>query len=197
MKNNLSAISPKAIAVGGKSKIKIQSVQECVTELNIHATVSGDPLSTSNINEQPEGYAEARCGAISRIVTSTYHNSSFDLYFGIENFISKSDNSWKDTGLVVGSSYELNIVQEELTESVIFPEEQVLKTLNMPGGFKENTVGSTLYSDGIVTSSKDPHFSLSGKHRKEYLKPAIKKILQYYLVTGVLYHCPKTSYQGV
>lgn len=196
MEKNLSTLAPNYIGVGGTSKIKIQSVQECVTELNIHASVSGIPESKSNSNEQPVGYDEALYGAISRIVTSIYHNPTFDLYFGVENFIVKSGQVWKDFGLVVGSSDE-TYTQKELTDFVIFPEEQVLRTKNLKGGFKENTVGSVLYNDGLVTSSKDPHFSLCGIHRKDLLKPAITKILKQYLDDGILHVCPETNYQGV
>jgi len=61
------------------------------------------------------------------------------------------------------------------SDSVPFPYEAVQEAQRR--GFKEWTVGRVMEEWGIVAQHDDPHLSLTGKSREDYIAEAIKKNL--------------------
>lgn len=99
------------------------------------------------------------------------------MYIGIENGIEEKDGVYSDYAVVF-------ICFEKIADTIIeqsakcgFPTASVLATQNLPGGFKFNTVGKYMESQGIVAKHDDPHIDLCGRHRALILSDTIVKAL--------------------
>ena len=58
----------------------------------------------------------------------------------------------------------------------VFPDKYV--EMARQRGFDVCTVGQVMQEEGFVADAKDPHLSISGVSRREYLGRVVKKVLE-------------------
>lgn len=178
----LSFNSPINICVAGESRIKLTATASAVARLKLYATVSSTAIPSTGIDEQPVGYTDILQGAglrsrLARQVKSERGRSIEDLYIGIENGIEEKDGVYSDYAVVFICFEKIADTIIEQSAKCVFPTASVLATQNLPGGFKFNTVGKYLESQGIVAKHDDPHIDLCGRHRALILSDTIVKAL--------------------
>jgi non-canonical (house-cleaning) NTP pyrophosphatase len=124
----------------------------------------------SGVNEQPMN-SETVTGAFNRIAIAKAQVPGADLYVSIENGIFDEQGHCIDRPVVVVSR-EMGDAQVTYGEGVEFPKDSVDETRRR--GFDKWTVGKVMEEQGIVKKHDDPHLSLSGKSRVEYLRATVK-----------------------
>lgn len=170
----------RQIIVAGTSDIKIAATKKAVYELILKdVEVESIKIGSTGINEQPVGESEILEGAMKRAKLAKEADDSTNsstIYLGIENGIEEqTPHNWFDYAFIYGIFPK----GEKVTKTIrcFFPEECVIATSLLPGGFKDNTVGKYMASIGLVRDPADPHVDLCGFRRTELLKEAIKDIL--------------------
>lgn len=168
------------IIVAGTSDIKIAATKKAVYQLVLKdIEVESIKIGSTGINEQPIGESEILEGAKRRAVLAKEADKIQDIstiYLGIENGIEEqTPHNWFDYAFIYGIFPK----GERVTKTIrcFFPEECVIATSKLPGGFKDNTVGKYMANIGLVKDHADPHIDLCGISRTELLKEAIKDIL--------------------
>jgi len=64
------------------------------------------------------------------------------------------------------------------SEGITIPSEYVLRAEQR--GFDKTTVAQVMYEAGVIENAKDPHLSLTGVPRKEYIKRTLESLLKSY-----------------
>ena len=165
------------IIVAGTSDIKIKATKRAIYQLVLKdVEVESIKIGSTGINEQPIGESEILEGAMKRAVLAKEADNSKNIptiYLGIENGIEEqTPHNWFDYAFIYGIFPE----RERVTKTIrcYFPEECVIATSKLPGGFKDNTVGKYMANIGLVKNHTDPHIDLCGISRVELLSEAIK-----------------------
>jgi non-canonical (house-cleaning) NTP pyrophosphatase len=125
----------------------------------------------SGINEQPMN-EETLTGAFNRIAAAKTLVPGANVYVSIENGIFEEAGRYIDRPVVVVSR-ENGDNHVTYGEGVEFPKESVEEARRR--GFDAWTVGKVMEEQGIVRQHDDPHLSLSGKSRAEYITAAALK----------------------
>ena len=176
--------SPISIGLCSTSQIKVDALVDAINRARINASVTAVKGSESGVNEQPVGEAEILRGATNRAMTARAINAWQEVYIAIENGIQQERNDWVDYAIVLASVPGYGAMGWVRSQAVTFPSEAVEFTANKEGGFVLNTVGKTLAELGFVQQHDDPHFELSGIHRKDILCDALVELFNY-LPTGL------------
>ena len=124
----------------------------------------------SGVNEQPMN-GETVTGAFNRIAAAKQMAPGADLYVSIENGVFEEDGHCIDRPVVVVSRGQGD-PQVTYGDGVEFPKESVDEARRR--GFDKWTVGKIMEEQGIVRQHDDPHLSLSGKSRAEYLRATVR-----------------------
>lgn len=169
-------MQPLTFYIGSGSQIKVNALKEALEETNTFASVTGFPEAQSGIAEQPFGSLEILQGATNRAFSTYQEDPRADLYFAVENGItySSADDKYFDYAICLAfdpSSKKIIWVNSEDCE---FPKELTRRVLS---SYRGVTVGSILFAEGLVKSSKDPHIDLCGKSRQEILRDAFINLL--------------------
>jgi non-canonical (house-cleaning) NTP pyrophosphatase len=166
------------IGVSGTSDIKLTATKNAVARLeNLHASVDSVYIFDTGTDAQPVGFMAILAGAKARAELAKAAQPELDIWLGIENGIERdASGQWQDYAMifVIVGNEKIGTIG---TEKCPFPESAVLATQNLPGGFKENTVGKYMASQGIVKKHDDPHIDLCGFTRIQILENAIFELL--------------------
>ncbi len=169
---------PTCIAIGSQSRIKIEAVKTALRRMGfVAAAVEIRTLDVpSGVPVQPEGLEQTVKGARRR--ARTMKESLPDAYaIGIENGIRREDDGAKDWAVVV-------VVAPDGREFIAHSE-----ALHLPAsavsearrrGFAKTTVGQIL-AERLGGASDDPHSTLVGRPREEFLAAAVETALRHFL----------------
>jgi non-canonical (house-cleaning) NTP pyrophosphatase len=140
---------PNSIIVTSASAIKIEIVKKAMKilfpkqEFNIVGV-----KAVSGVNEQPVGKDETELGANNRIASAeglVEKSTEPRAFISVENGIFKiTDKQYEDRAVVVIKLPDGQVYSATSPRGVIFPIEAVEVTRSKIGGFKNNTVGSTI-----------------------------------------------------
>lgn len=169
---------PLNVGVAGTSALKLDATKSAISQLGLLAVVSSIPIGDTDIDEQPVGILEIWRGAEARARLASEADLGQDIYIGIENGIDQDeDESWQDFAMIFATFNNRENRVLGCTEKCVFPTDAVLATQQLPGGFKENTVGKYMESQGIVKKHDDPHIDLCCFSRRELLENGILEVL--------------------
>lgn len=162
------------IAVTSENKLKVDAVKEGFSSIYSSIEVTGYKTN-SNVGEQPVN-EETLAGARNRVLDLASRVTGLDLIVSIESGIFFEGGNWMDKAVILAyfPSTKREIV--EFSDSVVFPTEYVHKARAI--GFDKITVGKVMKDSGYILDDKDPHFSLTGISRKNYLSNGIKRLVK-------------------
>jgi inosine/xanthosine triphosphatase len=127
--------------------------------------------AASDINEQPMN-GETLRGAFNRLNNAKQIRPDADYYISIENGIFEEKGQFIDRA-VVSIMDKQGVVKTAYSDGVEFPQQWVEETRKR--GFDQWTVGKVMEEMGIVAKHDDPHLSLIGKSRVDYLDQAASR----------------------
>jgi len=183
--NELMNSFSDTVVVASASSIKIDSVQETLTELfpDRKFNIVGVPAD-SEINDQPIN-DETFLGAQNRIKNAALIKKELanSIFISIENGIFESEkDKWEDKAVVIVRLPNNKSFTRLSDDNVEVPSNFISEAKNKNGGLKENTY-SRVMSDhylksGIVIDKQDPQtFLTEGKlTRKMQIKNTIKSL---------------------
>lgn len=125
----------------------------------------------SGVNEQPLNDETLR-GAFNRLNYARSAVPNADYYVSIENGIFQENGRYVDRAVVTVMNKD-GETRTTYSEGVEFPSASVEETRKR--GFETWTVGKVMQEQGVVAQHDDPHLSLSGKSRVDYVNEAAKK----------------------
>jgi non-canonical (house-cleaning) NTP pyrophosphatase len=162
------------VLLGSTSKIKQDAVLAALTTLNIEAEFSA-VKAESGVAEQPFG-DETIQGALNRAKHANELSPNADLVIAIESGIFRENGKYFDYAIVLALEPITGKTFQVKSEAVEFPEDAVLETISR--GVNEWTCGKVLAEWGRVVAHDDPHQSLAGKARAEFLNDAVLKLFK-------------------
>ena len=162
------------IAVGSENKVKLEAVKRGFENAGYtDITIIGKNVP-SGIPEQPFGHEETLTGARNRARNTLTHFPDADLIIGIESGVME-DNCDAAIIYCLIKDEDYEIEHYALSEKVKFPNECIDEARKR--GFDTVTVGQIMQELGIVKDQKDPHLSLTGKSRTDYLTNTITQLV--------------------
>lgn len=161
------------VAVSSTADQKIKAVQKAFLVSNKNVTVTGYKAS-SGINEQPNGNDEIILGCNNRL-RETIEQTRADIYISIENGISYFENKWHDYAYVIMYFSKSHQEFTGFTRLVVFPTDCVIEARRR--GFKLHTVGSVMAEMRPDINKQDPHLSLTGISRVDYLAETLNSLI--------------------
>jgi inosine/xanthosine triphosphatase len=168
------------IVLASTSAIKVAACQKAfssVADCEIR-TVKAD----SGVNEQPMN-GETLRGAFNRLNNAKQMMPAADYYISIENGIFEEKGQYIDRA-VVSVMDKQGVIKTAYSDGVEFPKEWVEETGKR--GFEQWTVGKVMEENGIVAKHDDPHLTLSGKSRVDYLDQAASRAVMVLRQSGAL-----------
>ena len=164
------------VFLASTNKDKISAVNLALSMF--YSDYSITPVQTdSNVNEQPIGN-ETIVGVKNRTHwLMMEHSDSYDCLIAIENGLFIENGQFVDRA-VVQVTFKDKPTIIKISDGVIFPMKYVEMTSNCKGGFIHNTVGEIMEEDGFVVDESDPHKSICGKTRVEFIKEALMEALE-------------------
>lgn len=175
------------IALGSQSQVKQTAISNAIAQFELDAELVA-VKARSGIAEQPFNEETLR-GAKNRAVHAAQLVRHADLAIAIESgiFVRKphlfARKRYLDIAIVLARLQDGTFVSVE-SDSVEFPEEAVLETKRR--GVQDWTTGRVLQEWGLVAQHDDPHFSLTGKSRAEYINEAALRLFEQLRFRGVL-----------
>jgi non-canonical (house-cleaning) NTP pyrophosphatase len=154
------------IVLASTSAVKLEACRAAFGDAAEIVTVK----APSGVNEQPMD-DETVTGAFNRIAAAKTMAPGADLYVSIENGIFDEKGHFIDRPVVVVSRGSGD-PQVTYGDGVEFPKDSVDEARRR--GLDKWTVGKVMAEQGIVKQHDDPHLSLSGKSRTEYLRATVK-----------------------
>ncbi|GCE15314.1 DUF84 family protein [Tengunoibacter tsumagoiensis] len=161
------------IAVGSQSKIKVTAVKNALCQLGVKADIEA-VKAHSAIAEQPFNQ-ETRQGAINRALHTAQLVPRAAFTLAIESGLYWRMDAWLDIALVVARFPDGTCVEVE-SEAIVFPSSAVEEVQRR--GVHTWTAGQVLQEWGQVQSHNDPHLSLVGKSRADFIQDAVVKLFQ-------------------
>ena len=167
------------IVVGSQSQVKLDAVKSALAELGLEVEVVG-VKAKSYVSEQPID-DETITGARNRAAHAKELCADGDLYISIENGVfAEAGGRYLDRAVVLSiarDGSEAIAISDgmAISDSVEFPAASVNEARKR--GFATTTVGKVMEEQGIVAKHDDPHLSLSGKPRAEFLKETVVELL--------------------
>lgn len=162
------------IVVASTSPIKIEA---CKLAFGKVADVEIIPVNApSGIAKQPSD-GRAITGAYNRVSAARALVPDADVYVGIESGIDRVGYEYFDRAVVVieAASGRSEIGQ---SEAVAFPSASVAKAKRR--GFETCTVGMVMEEQGIVVKHDDPHLTLAGKSRTDYIAETVQRVARHF-----------------
>ncbi|MCK5615238.1 DUF84 family protein [Candidatus Pacearchaeota archaeon] len=161
------------IAVTSESKIKLDAV------INAYSFMSPIPeivgySTNSGVGEQPVG-VQTLVGARNRIDDLKRRINDYDLIISIENGIFPGDQ-WEDRAVVIIYHAGRDKRYTGQSEPVVFPDEYV--KVAQERGFIKHTVAEVMKERGYIENAKDPHETISGIPRQEFLEDTLKELIE-------------------
>jgi non-canonical (house-cleaning) NTP pyrophosphatase len=177
----LQSISPSTtiIVLGSLSAIKHNAVASAFSKYDVAIVrINAD----SKVNTQPVeeetfiGVNNRITDAKNQYLQDKLQNSFFVIAIenGIFNYITEGKEVWEDKAIIVAELEDGTKIQQ-LSEAVMFPTEYVDIAKN--SGFDIITVSKVMAEMNVVTRSDDPHLSLTGKSRQQYLEEALEELV--------------------
>lgn len=162
------------IGVTSQNKLKVDAVKEVFSSVYTNSEVIGYKTD-SKVGEQPVD-EETILGARNRVLDLASRVTGLDLIVSIESGIFFSGENWVDKAVILAyfPSTKKEII--EFSSSVVFPTEYVDKARTI--GFNKTTVGKVMKDSGYILDDKDPHFSLTGISRKDYIVSGLKRLIK-------------------
>ncbi len=162
------------IAVTSENKLKVDAVKEEFSLIYPEIEVIGYKTD-SKVGEQPVN-EEALLGARNRVADLDSRVKGLDLIISIESGIFFEGKTWVDKAVIL-AYYPLTKKEVIIfSETVVFPTKYVDRAREL--GFNKTTVGEVMKDQGYVLDAKDPHFSLTGTSRKDYIKSGLQKLIK-------------------
>jgi non-canonical (house-cleaning) NTP pyrophosphatase len=155
------------IVLASTSAVKIDA---CRKAFGAAADITGVKVP-SCVNEQPMD-TETLQGAFNRIAAARAAMPGADVYVSIENGIFEENGKYIDRP-VIAVAKGAGAPEVTYGDGVEFPAASVEETRKR--GFDTWTVGKVMQEQGIVAQHDDPHLTLSGKSRADYLAEAVVK----------------------
>lgn len=158
------------IVIASTSAVKIEA---CGKAFGDEATLI--PVKVpSHVNEQPIEEETLR-GAFNRLSGAFLLHPDADFYVAIESGLFLKNLDYVDRAVVIikdrhGENYTT------YSDGVVFPKNAVEET--RARGFAEWTVGKIMEERGIVAKHDDPHLSLSGKSRVDYINETVLRAVK-------------------
>ena len=181
---------PNSIIVTSASSIKVETVKKVFKRMfpDREFNIVGVKAS-SGVNEQPLG-DETERGARNRITDAERIKKEDNfiipsVFISIENGIFKNnDDKYEDKAVVVLKLPDGQVFSQVSSQGVVFPNDAVEKTLEKEGGFKDNTIGSTIAEifaeKGITINKQDPHSALTNSEftREDQITNTLENVLK-------------------
>ena len=162
------------IGVTSKNKLKLEAVEDAYFELGWNPNVTRYETD-SKVGEQPVG-DQTLLGARNRIKSmGDLGDLNLDGIISLENGIFDQGSRWMD--MVVGVYFDVNsrTAVVRYSKEVEFPKEYVEEACRR--GFDTTTIGEVMAEKGFIEDAKDPHWSISGISRKDYLQEVVQSLL--------------------
>jgi len=99
-----------------------------------------------------------------------------DRVISIESGIFLENCIWIDRAVVLYQRVGSGDEDIRYSEGVIFPEKYV--AMARKEGFDSITVGSVMKRENFIENYSDPHLSISGRSREEYIKKVVLDIVR-------------------
>jgi non-canonical (house-cleaning) NTP pyrophosphatase len=173
------SLSTTIIVLGSLSAIKHNAVANAFSKYDVAIVrVNAD----SSINVQPIG-EETFIGANNRITSAKnqylqykQQNNFFTVAIenGVFKYINEAKEVWEDKAVIVAELKDGTKFQQ-ISEAVILPTKYVDIANNI--GFDIITVSKVMAKMKVVTRHDDPHLSLTGKSRQQYLEQALRGLV--------------------
>lgn len=162
------------IGITSQNKLKIDAVLSAYSSINQSPEVM--PYSAdSGVGEQPVD-GQALQGARNRIANLLKEADGLDRVISIESGIFRENGQWIDRAVVVIYDTNQNKEYVAYSEGVVFPDKYVETARKI--GFDKITVGSVMVKEGYVSDSKDPHKSISGISRQDYIENTLARLVK-------------------
>lgn len=159
------------VVLGSTSKVKEKAVAAALEALGIAAKLTC-VKAHSLIAEQPFD-DETISGAKNRAADAAAQVPAANLAVAIESGIFRRDGRYFDIAMVVVRLPSGEFIQGE-SEPLEFPADAVAETLHR--GAMHWTCGRVLQDWGRVEKHDDPHLSLAGKSRSEFITAAVTRV---------------------
>jgi non-canonical (house-cleaning) NTP pyrophosphatase len=159
------------IALGFKSQIKIDGVHSALQQLGVSAELI-PVAASSDVSEQPFG-GETIEGAQNRANHAAQMVPGADLALAIESGIFLRAGRYLDIAVVLARLKNGEFITVE-SDPVEFPKDAVEETICR--GPDKWTCGKVMQELGIVERHYDPHASLAGKSRTEFINEAAVRL---------------------
>ena len=170
------------IALGSQSRVKQIAVSNALHQFRVVDVQLVAVHASSLVAEQPFN-DEILLGAENRAAHAAILVPDATFAIAIENGIYSRQGRYFDVALVVARLQSGEFVRVE-SDSVEFPADAVQETICR--GVNVWTVGKVLQEWGRVQSHDDPHRTLTGKARLEFLHDAALHLFQELRVRRVL-----------
>ena len=162
------------IGVTSENKLKVDAVRGAYHSRGFPCEVVGY-TANSGVGEQPIN-EQALGGARNRITDIQKRVNGLDLIVSIESGIFEEDGQWVDHAVVVIFNAKTGEEYVDYSDGVVFPREYVERTRDI--GFDKMTVGKVMEKEGYVKDNKDPHKSITGKPRQEYIEETLGRLVR-------------------
>jgi non-canonical (house-cleaning) NTP pyrophosphatase len=169
------------IALGSQSEIKRVAITTALRQFGIHAQLVAVKAS-SDVSEQPFD-DETITGAKNRALHTAALVPGADLAMAIESGIFARNGQYLDIAVVLVQLPDGEMLVQE-SEGVVFPSDAVEEAKRR--GTAAWTVGKILQESGRITLHNDPHLSLVGRSRAEYINDAVLHLFQILRDRGTL-----------
>jgi non-canonical (house-cleaning) NTP pyrophosphatase len=161
------------IALGSRSEVKQLAVLRALRQFGIDARVVAVKAG-SQVSEQPYG-EETVTGARNRAIHTGLLVPEADLTIAIESgLFERPAGCFLDIAVVVVRLASGELITGE-SEGVVFPTDAVEEARRRGG---EWTAGKVLQEQERVQLHTDPHASLVGRPRAEFIHDAVLRVLQ-------------------
>jgi non-canonical (house-cleaning) NTP pyrophosphatase len=156
----------KKIVLGSESPLKLSAVTQALQTCGIQAQVV-PTAAQSGVGEQPFDQ-ETWLGAQNRAQHAAALIPEYDVVVVIESGVFRRQRKYWDIA-IVGALLPSGRFLVVESEAIQFPKKAVQEAKRFHGS---KTVGQVLEEKGKVKSHKDPHASLVGRSRAEFLRDA-------------------------
>jgi non-canonical (house-cleaning) NTP pyrophosphatase len=162
------------IGVTSQNKLKVNAVIGAYSAIQLFPNVVGY-VADSGVGEQPVDEITL-LGARNRIIDVRQKINGLDRIVSIESGIFREGNLWIDKAVVV--IYDSKREKEFLaySDGIVFPDKYVEMARTL--GFDKHTVGSVMAKEGYIVDSKDPHKTISGISRQEYIQKTVSDLVR-------------------
>lgn len=171
---------PLKIVIASTSAVKVDACRRAFgSEVDI-VTVK----VPSGVNEQPMDL-ETLQGANNRLAAARAAIPDADFYVAIESGLFRlfdEETTFVDRAIVV-LQHQTGLQCQTTSDGVIFPDTAVEEARRR--GLDKWTVGRIMQEQGIVASHEDPHLTLAGRSRAEYIYAAVRRACDEYVKARV------------